>query len=62
MAPVLEGKSIGSDQKTVLRGELLIWRTKNHARDQGTVQLKDPRLKWALERAPDTPTRAQLSF
>jgi hypothetical protein len=58
MAPVLEGKSIGS----VLRGELLIWRTKNHARDQGTVQLKDPRLKWALERAPDTPTRAQLSF
>jgi len=24
MAPVLEGKSIGSDQKTVLKGELLI--------------------------------------
>ncbi len=41
MAPVLEGKSIGSDQKTVLKGELLIWRTKNEARDQGTVQLKD---------------------
>jgi hypothetical protein len=42
MAPVLEGKSIGSDQKTVLKGELLIWRTKNQARDQGTlVQLKD---------------------
>ncbi len=41
MAPVLEGKSIGSDQKTVLRGELLIWRTKNQARDQGIVQLKD---------------------
>jgi hypothetical protein len=35
------GKSIGSDQKTVLKGELLIWRTKNHARDQGAVQLKD---------------------
>jgi hypothetical protein len=30
-----------SDQKTVLKGELLIWRTKNQARDQGTVQLKD---------------------
>jgi hypothetical protein len=41
MAPVLEGKSIGSDQKTVLKGKLLIWRTKNQARDQGTVQLKD---------------------
>jgi hypothetical protein len=41
MAPVLEGKSIGSDQKTVLKGELLIWRTKDQSRDQGTVQLKD---------------------
>jgi len=41
MAPVLEGKSIGSEQKTVLRGELLIQRTKNQARDQGRVQLKD---------------------
>jgi hypothetical protein len=40
MAPVLEGKPIGSDQKTVLKGELLIWRTKNEDRDQGTVQLK----------------------
>jgi hypothetical protein len=29
MAHVLEGKSIGLDQKTVLEGELLIWRTKN---------------------------------
>jgi hypothetical protein len=37
----LEGKSIGSDQKTVLKGELLIWRTKNQARDQDTVELKD---------------------
>jgi hypothetical protein len=37
----LEGKSIGLDQKTVLKGELLIWRTKNQARDQGIVQLKD---------------------
>jgi hypothetical protein len=41
MAPVLEGKSIGSDPKTVLKGELLIWRTKNQARDQDTVELKD---------------------
>jgi hypothetical protein len=41
MAPVLEGKSIGSDQKTLLKGELLIWRTKNQARDQGIVLLKD---------------------
>jgi hypothetical protein len=40
MAPVLEAKSVGLDQKTVLKGELLIWRTKNQARDQGTVQLK----------------------
>jgi hypothetical protein len=41
MAPVLEGKSIGSGQKTVLKGELLIWRTKNQAKDPGTLQLKD---------------------
>jgi len=45
MAPILEGKSIVWDLKTVLKGELLIWRTKNQARDQdrdqGTVQLKD---------------------
>jgi hypothetical protein len=41
MAPVLDGKYIGLDQNTVLQGELLIWRTKNEARDQGTVQLKD---------------------
>ncbi len=48
MAPVLEGKSIGLDRKSigldtkpVLKGELLIWRTKNQAKDQGTVQLKD---------------------
>jgi hypothetical protein len=36
MAPVLKGKSIGLDPKTVLKGELLIWRTKNQARDHGT--------------------------
>jgi hypothetical protein len=41
MAPVLEGKSICSDPKTVLKGELLIWRRKTEARDEGIVQLKD---------------------
>jgi hypothetical protein len=42
MVPVLKGKSIGSDPKTVLKGGLLIWSSKNQARDQGTlVQLKD---------------------
>jgi hypothetical protein len=41
MAPVLEGKSIGSDQKPVLKGQLLIRRTKSQAKDQGTIQLKD---------------------
>jgi hypothetical protein len=28
-------------KETVLKGELLIWKTKNGARDQGIVQLKD---------------------
>jgi hypothetical protein len=41
MAPVLEGNPVVWTKKTVLKGELLIWRTKNQARDQGTVQLKD---------------------
>ncbi len=41
MAPVLEGKSIGLDTKPVQKGELMIWRTKNQAKDQGIVQLKD---------------------
>jgi hypothetical protein len=27
-------------KNTVLKGELLIWRTKNQAKDQGTVQVK----------------------
>jgi hypothetical protein len=35
------GGKISWDQKTLLKGELLIWRTKNQARDQGTVQFKD---------------------
>ncbi len=41
MALDLEGKSIGLDRKTMLKKELLIWRTKNQSRDQGTAQLKD---------------------
>jgi hypothetical protein len=40
MAPILEGKSISSDQNIVLKGELFIWRTKNQARDQGIIQIK----------------------
>jgi hypothetical protein len=41
MAPVFEGKSIGSDQKRMLKGKLLIWRTNNQAKDQHTIQHKD---------------------
>jgi hypothetical protein len=41
MAPILEGKSIGLDQKLVLKEEFMIWRTKNQARHQGKIQLKD---------------------
>jgi hypothetical protein len=41
MAPVLEGNSIDLDQKPVLKGEFLIWRPKNEASDQGTVQLNN---------------------
>jgi hypothetical protein len=41
MAPILEGKSIGIDQKTMLKGELLIWKTNNQPRDPRTLQLKD---------------------
>jgi hypothetical protein len=35
-----ENQLVGT-KKTVLKGELLIWRTKNQARDQGIVQFKD---------------------
>jgi hypothetical protein len=38
---ILEGKSIGSDQKKELKGEFMIWRTKMQAKVQGKVQLKD---------------------
>jgi hypothetical protein len=41
MATSSEGKSIGSDPKKELKGELMIWRTKMQARVQGRVQLKD---------------------
>jgi hypothetical protein len=42
MAPVLEGKiNWFEPKKTLLKGELLIWRTKNQAMDQGIVQLKE---------------------
>jgi hypothetical protein len=38
MAPVLEGKSIGPDQRNNAKRS---WKTKNHAKDQGKVQLND---------------------
>ncbi len=43
MAPVLERKAIGADQTNSAkkRATDLIWRSKNQARDQGTLQLKD---------------------
>jgi hypothetical protein len=41
MATILGGKSIGSNPKKELKGELRIWRTKMQARVQGRVQLKD---------------------
>ncbi len=43
MACILEGKSSGLDQKTMLKGELLILRTKNQAWDS-IVQFKDSNL------------------
>jgi len=47
MAPVWEGISIGLDQKTVLKGELLIWRTKSQARHQGTKAQSNSRIQFA---------------
>jgi hypothetical protein len=41
MATILEGKSMGSDPKKELKGELMIWRTKMQARVQGRIQQKD---------------------
>jgi hypothetical protein len=41
MAPVSRENQLVQTKKIVLKGELLIWRTKNQARDQGTVQFKD---------------------
>ncbi len=54
-----ENQLVQTQKKTVLKGELLIWRTNYQAMDQGTLQLKDsicfksvptkldPRLNWA---------------
>jgi len=51
-------------KRTVLKRELLIWRTKNQAMDQGTVQLKDFNLlqispnwflgNWTLDPGPSS--------
>ncbi len=52
MALVLEGKSIGSDRtkKECFKGELLIWRTKNQATDQGMYSTTQ-RIQFALNRS-----------
>jgi hypothetical protein len=39
MTPILEENSIGLDPKIVLKGKLLIWKTKNQGKEQGTIQL-----------------------
>jgi hypothetical protein len=63
MAPILEGKSLGSNQKTVLKGELLIWRAKNQAQDQGIVQLKDSICFKSLRKwDPGPSSKVGLSF
>jgi hypothetical protein len=41
MAPILEGKINWLGPKTLLKGELLIWRIENQTKDQSIVQLKD---------------------
>jgi len=56
MAPVLEGKSIGSDQNTVLKGELLIWRTKNQARDPRQVH-SNSRIRFASQESKLVPRK-----
>ncbi len=38
MALILEEKSIGEDQKTMLKGELLIWRTKNPTNNMKIIE------------------------
>ncbi len=38
MAPILEEKSIGEDQKRMLKGELLIWRTKNPTNNMKIIE------------------------
>jgi len=55
MAPVLEGKSIGWDPKTVLKGELLIWRTKNQA--IGTKVQSNSRIQFASNQSKLVPRK-----
>jgi hypothetical protein len=38
VAPILEEKSIGEDQKRMLKGELLIWRTKNPTNNMKIIE------------------------
>jgi hypothetical protein len=54
MAPVLDGNSIGSDQKTVLNGELLIWRTKNQL---GTKVQSNSRIQFASNQSKLVPRK-----
>ncbi len=37
MAPVLENQLVQTEKNCVLKGELLIWRTKNQSKAQGTL-------------------------
>jgi hypothetical protein len=41
MAPVWRENQLVQTKKTVLKVNFLIWRTKNQATDQGTVEFKD---------------------
>jgi hypothetical protein len=54
MAPVFEGKLIGSDQKTVLKEELLIWRTRNRL---GTKVQSNSRIQFASNQSKLVPRK-----
>ncbi len=58
MTPALKGKSIGSDQKIVLKRELLIWRTNNEARDQ--VIWSNSRIQFASNQSKLVPRKSDL--
>jgi hypothetical protein len=62
MAPVLEGKSINLDQKTVLKGELLIWRTKNKARGPRYSPNQGVQLLQIRKLDPGLPSKVGLSY